>query len=91
MTSRPRVLVLARSYPNDVLPSLGLWTERPTVLLQEHGCDMHVVSPVPYCPPLPSVGPLRQYARFRSVCAISDIRRPNSSARATRPKWRLPR
>lgn len=65
--SAPRVLVLARSYPNDVLPSLGLWTERPTVLLQEHGHDMRVVSPVPYCPPLPSVGPLRQYARFRAV------------------------
>jgi glycosyltransferase involved in cell wall biosynthesis len=64
---QPRVLVLARSYPNDVLPSLGLWTERPTVLLQEHGCDMRVVSPVPYCPPIPSVGPLRQYARFRRV------------------------
>jgi glycosyltransferase involved in cell wall biosynthesis len=59
--------VLARSYPNDVLPSLGLWTERPTVLLQENGCDMQVVSPVPYCPPLPSAGPLRQYTRFRSV------------------------
>jgi glycosyltransferase involved in cell wall biosynthesis len=63
----PRVLVLARSYPTDVLPSLGLWTERPTVLLQGNGCDMQVVSPVPYCPPLPSAGPLRQYTRFRSV------------------------
>jgi glycosyltransferase involved in cell wall biosynthesis len=61
------VLVLARSYPNDVFPSLGLWTERPTVLLHEEGSDMHVVSPVPYCPPLPSVGPLRQYARFRTI------------------------
>jgi glycosyltransferase involved in cell wall biosynthesis len=61
------VLVLARSYPNDELPSLGLWTERPTVLLQESGCDMQVVSPVPYCPPLPSIGPLRQYTRFRRV------------------------
>ena len=69
MTTRhPRALVLARSYPNDVLPSLGLWTERPTVLLQERGCDMRVVSPVPYCPPAPTIGPLRQYARFRRIC-----------------------
>jgi glycosyltransferase involved in cell wall biosynthesis len=59
--------VLARSYPNGVLPSLGLWTERPTVLLRELGFDMRVISPVPYCPPLPLLGPLRQYARFRSI------------------------
>jgi glycosyltransferase involved in cell wall biosynthesis len=67
VTTHPRVLVLARSYPNHMLPSLGLWTERPTVLLQERGCDIRVVSPVPYCPPVPAIGPLRQYARFRRI------------------------
>jgi glycosyltransferase involved in cell wall biosynthesis len=62
------VLVLSRSYPTDVLPDLGLWIERPTELLADV-CDMRVVAPVPYCPPLPSVGPLRQYARFRRIPA----------------------
>jgi teichuronic acid biosynthesis glycosyltransferase TuaC len=30
-------------------------------------CDIRVVSPVPYCPPLPSIGRLDQYARFRGI------------------------
>lgn len=63
---RPRVLVLTRSYPSDLFPALGLWIERPTVLLAET-CDLSVVSPVPYCPWLPSLGALRQYVRFRAI------------------------
>lgn len=69
MTSeRLRVLVLARSYPNDVFPTLGLWTEQPTIRLAQR-CDIRVVSPVPWCPPLPASGPFEQYARFRNVPA----------------------
>ena len=63
---RLRVLVLARAYPNDVFPTLGLWTEQPTVRLAQR-CDMRVVSPVPWCPPLPPLARLEQYARFRRV------------------------
>ena len=63
---RLRVLVLARSYPNDVLPTLGLWTEQPTIRLATR-CEMRVVSPVPWCPPLPPLRRLEQYARFRRV------------------------
>lgn len=63
---RLRVLVLARSYPSDVFPTLGLWIEQPTVRLAQR-CDMRVVSPVPWCPPLPAFAPLEQYARFRKV------------------------
>lgn len=66
MSDRLRVLVLSRSYPSDVLSTLGLWVERPTVLLSER-CDIRVVSAVPWCPPLPDVGPLRQYVRFRAI------------------------
>jgi teichuronic acid biosynthesis glycosyltransferase TuaC len=65
---RLRVLVLARSYPNDVFPTLGLWTEQPTVRLAQR-CEMRVVSPIPWCPPLPEIGRLEQYARFRRVPA----------------------
>lgn len=63
---RLRVLVLARSYPNRVLGTLGLWVERPLLELAP-SCEIKVVSPVPYCPPLPSLGGLRQYTRFRDV------------------------
>ena len=63
---RLRVLVLARSYPNDIFPTLGLWTEQPTIRLANR-CEMRVVSPVPWCPPLPAAGRFEQYARFRRV------------------------
>ena len=65
-SDRLRVLVLSRSYPNDVLPHLGLWVERPVQLLAAH-CDIRVVAPSPWCPPVPGIEPLRQYARFRRI------------------------
>lgn len=70
MTARRlRVLVLSRSYPNNVLETLGPWVERANVALLEH-CDLEVVSPVPWCPPLPTYGPLApltSFTRFRAV------------------------
>lgn len=63
---RLKVLVLARSYPNGVFPNLGLWTERPTAILARR-CDVQVISPIPYCPPLPERGPFREFARFRRI------------------------
>ena len=63
---RLRVLVVSRSYPSDVLPTLGLWVERPTRLLAER-CDVRVVAPVPWSPPFPDLGPFRQYVRFRRI------------------------
>jgi teichuronic acid biosynthesis glycosyltransferase TuaC len=61
-----RILNLARSYPNNVFPGLGLWTERPTRRIAKT-CDVRVISPVPYFPPLPHIGRFRQYTRFREV------------------------
>ncbi len=60
------MLVLSRSYPSDLFPALGLWVERPTQLLAER-CDVHVISPTPWFPRVPSVGPLREFTRFRSM------------------------
>lgn len=60
---RPRILVLSRNYPNTVTPVLGLWVEglvRHVAKL----CEVKVVAPVPYCPPLPG---LNGFTRFRSV------------------------
>lgn len=63
-----RVLMLSRSYPSAVFPNLGLWVERPTAFMNDRpGVDVTVVSPQPYCPPLPDVGALRQYSRFRNI------------------------
>jgi len=61
---RPKVLCLSRNYPNNVLTLLGLWVEG----LVRHSagfCGIKVVSPVPYCPPLP--GLKNDYKRFRSI------------------------
>jgi glycosyltransferase involved in cell wall biosynthesis len=67
-----RVLHLARSYPNNVLDTLGTWTAWPVRTLAAR-CEVRVVSPVPWCPPAPHVGPLRQYTRFRQV-AREEVR-----------------
>lgn len=80
MSGSLRVLVLSRSYPSEVLSTLGLWVERPTVLLSER-CGVRVVSPVPWCPPLPRLRRLRQYTRFRGILPREvrhgvDIARP---------------
>jgi glycosyltransferase involved in cell wall biosynthesis len=71
-SGRPlRVLHLARSYPNNVIDTLGTWTAWPVRKLASR-CEVRVVSPVPWCPPAPHVGPLRQYTRFRRVLAEEE-------------------
>lgn len=62
MSRRPRVLVVARNYPNPSFPTLGLWAER-LVAVGSRIADCRVVAAVPWAPP---VGPA-QSARFRSV------------------------
>ena len=60
---KPRVLVLARNYPNNAFPTLGLWTER-LVTASAAVAQPTVVAPVPYAPPFV---PLSSMRRFRSV------------------------
>ena len=60
---RFRVLCLARNYPNNAFPRLGLWTER-LVESCVGAADLKVIAPVPYWPPVP--GPT-EYRRFRQV------------------------
>ena len=60
------MLHIARSYPNNVIDTLGMWTAGlVSELAKRH--NIRVISPVPYCPPLPDYGPLRHYTRFRAV------------------------
>jgi teichuronic acid biosynthesis glycosyltransferase TuaC len=78
--ARPlRVLVLSRSYPSDVFPTMGLWVERPTTLLVGR-CDVRLVSPVPYCPPLPVA---RRFTQFRSI-PRTEVR---AGVRIERPRF----
>src|SRR5215472_13883177 len=74
---RPRVLHVARNFPNVVLPRLGLWTER-LVRSTHSEFDAEVVAPVPYWPPVP--GPA-DFARFRKVqtkttCGAATVHHP---------------
>ncbi len=72
-TNRPKVLVLSKNYPNDVFDVLGLWVEN----LVQHStgfCEPKVISPVPYCPPLPGLPDY--YARLRGIphrCLTNEI------------------
>src|SRR2546425_6492237 len=60
-----KVLVLSRNYPNNVLPYLGLWVEG-LVRHTTDACDLRVIAPVPYCPPLPR---LLVDTRFRQIAS----------------------
>lgn len=58
-----KILVLSRNYPNSVTPILGLWVEG----LVRHVsplCELKVVAPTPYCPPVPG---MKEFTKFRSV------------------------
>ncbi len=61
---RPRVLVLSRNYPTNVLPLLGIWAAG-MVRAAAPFCDQKVIAPVPYCPPLPFLP--ANFARFREA------------------------
>jgi glycosyltransferase involved in cell wall biosynthesis len=65
---RPRVLVLSRAYPNNVLSYLGLWVHRLVRQLTAH-CDLKVIAPVPFAPPIPGAS---EYTRFRRIIRHAD-------------------
>lgn len=67
--ARLNVLVLSRNFPNAALPRLGLWVEG----LVRHSAAWRstVVSPVPYCPPVPFLS--ENYTRFRHVPPRTQI------------------
>jgi glycosyltransferase involved in cell wall biosynthesis len=78
--ARPRVLVLARSYPNNVFDLLGLWV-RQLVVGSVEFCEPKVVSPVPWCPPLPQLP--AYYASYRRV----EARRRDEGVEVLHPRF----
>lgn len=78
-----RVLFLSVSYPNNVLPLLGLWVQG----LVRHCapfCESKVISPVPYCPPL--LGLAKEYSRFRRI----ERRRWEGGVEVFHPRFLVP-
>jgi glycosyltransferase involved in cell wall biosynthesis len=61
---RPKILVLSKSYPNNVFEVLGLWVEN-LVRHSARFCEPKVIAPVQYCPPVPGLP--KYYKRFRSI------------------------
>jgi glycosyltransferase involved in cell wall biosynthesis len=78
-----RVLFLSRSYPNNVLKLLGLWVEG-LVRHCARSCECKVISPVPYCPPLPGLG--EEYSRFRKIVR----QRYDGGAEVYHPRFLVP-
>jgi len=76
---RPKVLVLSRLYPNAVMPNSGIYVRRLVEALANL-CDVRVVAPVPYCPPL---GRLLVQTRFRQVPPSSCV----NSVEVTHPRF----
>ena len=64
-----RVLVISRTYPNEVMPQFGLWVEG-LVRHTQRWCESRVIAPMPYCPPLPG---FVNYARFRRIDARARV------------------
>lgn len=74
-----KVLVLSRNYPNKVTPILGLWVEGLVKQISQF-CEVKVISPVPYCPPLPG---LSNFTKFRSV----EKRRTDNEIEILHPRF----
>lgn len=58
-----KILYLSRNYPNNIVSVIGLWVEGLVIAMSELH-NVRVVSPVPYCPPLPQ---FISYAKNRQI------------------------
>lgn len=65
----PKILVISRNYPNHAMAQLGLWVEW---LVKHTGklCEIRVLAPVPYCPPLPRC---MRFSHFRRIPAHEHL------------------
>ncbi len=63
LSNSHKVLVLSRNYPNRVTPILGLWVEGLVRHISQL-CEIKVIAPTPYCPPLPG---FPEFTKFRAV------------------------
>lgn len=57
-----RALCISRNYPNDQFPRLGIWVQR-LVTACSGWCEMRVIAPVPWFPPVSGTA----YSRYASI------------------------
>jgi teichuronic acid biosynthesis glycosyltransferase TuaC len=67
-----KVLVLSRNYPNHITPILGLWVEQLVRQLATV-CEIKVISPIAYCPPLPNFVPYTRYRRIPAQQVLNGV------------------
>jgi len=69
-----KVLVFTNLFPNTVYPNHGIFTlHRMGNFHRLAGCEIKVVAPVPYCPPLPFLGRWYRYSRIKKLEQIDGI------------------
>jgi glycosyltransferase involved in cell wall biosynthesis len=57
-----KVLIASRLYPSSAYPSRGTFVHEQARFLSRH-CDLEIISPIPYFPPLPGGGRWSAYGR----------------------------
>ncbi|MCG1024840.1 glycosyltransferase family 4 protein [Dehalobacter sp.] len=63
-----KILVISHMYPSSQNPAYGIFIHKQVKALQDQGCEIKVVSPVPYAPwPLPALQP-----KWRAYASIPD-------------------
>lgn len=77
------MLVLSRNYPNNVFPLLGLWVHAQVKYCARFW-EVKVVSPVPYCPPIPGLP--ANFTQFRRI----ERRRLEGSVESFHPRMLTP-
>lgn len=78
----PGILYLTRNYPNNIFNTNGLWVEGLVRAMSEL-CNVGVIAPVPYFPPLI---PPESYARYRKIL----IRQNVGGVEVYRPRFLAP-
>ncbi|NLO98131.1 MAG: glycosyltransferase family 4 protein [Peptococcaceae bacterium] len=70
-----RILVISHMYPSSVNPVYGIFVHKQVKALQEQGCSVKVISPVPYAPwPLPLLKKKwRDYASIPSQAVVDGV------------------
>ncbi len=69
-----KILVFTNLFPNTIYPNHGIFTlHRMGNFHRLAGCEIKVVAPVPYCPPLPFLGRWYNYSRIKQLERIDGI------------------
>ena len=70
-----KILVISHMYPSTVNPVYGIFVHKQVKALKEQGCDLKVISPVPFAPwPLPLLkSKWRKYASIPAYGLVDGV------------------